>query len=60
MTDARHTHDMEQALAGLVEFAAGLAQYVRELEEQGFSRDEAMSLAHSLQGAILTPKKVDP
>jgi hypothetical protein len=41
--------EMKRALAGTAEI---LAQYVRDLEEQGFSRREAIRIATGWQAAV--------
>ena len=57
--EARHTHDIEQAVAGLVEIASALGQYFQELMRSGFTRDEALRLTVEYQRILITTAKGD-
>lgn len=47
--DARHMHQMEQALAAVRDTAELVGRYFRALVEQGFSREEALTLTVDYQ-----------
>lgn len=53
MTGPRSEHDRQQAFAAVREIAAMVSRYVEALEEEGFSRAEAITLAASYQDTML-------
>ena len=53
MNEPKLTHVWEQALASMMEMAAALGTYRRELEAAGFDKQEALTLCLGLQQALL-------
>lgn len=51
--DPRKTHQLEQETGPLHELAYKLGAYLRSLEDQGFTRTEAMQIVIEYQRAII-------
>jgi len=54
---AKHTHAMDQFKGAVVELAAVLADYRKNLEAEGFSPQEAFTLCLHMQSAVFVGQK---
>ena len=57
MSDPKLTHNMEQMLAMMLEFAVSLARYHQQLVENGFTREEALEIVLGYQTTLLLKAK---
>lgn len=55
MNEPKHTAAFEQVGAHLLEMASTLGRYAKELEAQGFSREETMELVRMASRIMLNP-----
>ena len=57
MSDPKLTHRMDQMVAMMMEFAVSLGRYQQQLEEGGFTREEAFQLVLAYQTTLLLNAK---
>lgn len=57
MTDTRRTHSFDQFSGFLIQLAASLALYRKELLAKDFSEEESFTLTRDYQRYVCTPQK---